>query len=756
MFIFNFFCRIVVSFLILFNFISLAAQESLPKMLDVPCSNSEGRLLTNAWVGGLNNPQFSSFDFNKDGLMDLFVFDKLGSVVMIFLRNAEGEYRYSPELSQQFPEFPTVKNFALLRDYNKDGIPDIFTYHSEGSFGIKVLRGEVNEQGIYSFSPLIYEHSGLPVLDFFDPSLGYRRITIPSTDIPVIDDINNDGYLDILSFDAEGLYVRYFKNRGSESEFGLDSLGFVLEDRCWGKFFESEVNDQVTLSPDPNLCPFGLGETIEFRHPGGTLSVVEGETGLKDLLLSDINVRNVKYLKNGGNLDRAWIVDQVTNFPTDFPVDLPTFPATFSVQLDNLFLPDMLVSPNISGFVEDVNVVWQYHNNQNADPRLRFDFVRDDFLVNSMLDFGTKAMPVFADVTGNGLLDIVVGVQTRFDPSQSDRYSPRLYLLKNIGTKESPEFILDQEDWLGLSALATNSHSFVPCFGDVDNDGDLDLIIGDNLGKLYFLENVAGEFSPMEFALPIYNAFGISTGSFAAPSLADIDGDGKLDLLIGERLGKMTLFTNISTPESTEFKVSSLNGPNGFSDIDVRIPGSGPNFAAPRVFTTDKGNFLMVGRRFGGLSLYEPTGTSGLYALAEENYGQLIAGEFLGIDLADLNNNGRLEMIVGNARGGITIYETPFNKSLSSTFSWNKEAEGSILVYPNPGKEEISVDCSDFLRGFRGNWSLYSPFGIPVLRGAVEATEPLVILRPGGLPPGVYIFEITGMGKTLRKKIGIQ
>jgi hypothetical protein len=729
------------------------AQEQFLRISDIPCYTKSGNLLLNPWVGGFNNPQFSSFDFNGDGLMDLFVFDRLGAQGMVFLRNQEGQFQYSTEWSHQLPQFPQIRNFALVRDFNKDGIPDIFTYHSEGSFGIKILKGSIDASGDFTFTPIVFGHSGLPVLDFFDPGFGFRRITVPSTDIPVIDDINGDGYLDILSFDSEGLYVRFFKNRGAEEGFGHDTLAFVLEDRCWGKFFESPINDQVTLSPDPNLCPLGLEGGTEIRHPGATMSVIEGVSGLKDLLLSDINLRNLKYLKNGGNPNGAWMVDQTVHFPPDFPVDLPVFPASFTVQVDSDGTQDLLISPNISGFVEDVQVVWHYKNNQNLDPKERYEFQRDDFLAHTLLDFGTRSMPVFADVTGNGLLDIVVGVQTRFDPDRPDQYSPRLSLLKNVGSKENPEYIFDQEDWLGLGQLGLNSHSFVPCFGDLDNDGDLDLIIGDNFGKLYYLENLAGPSAPMEFAPPVYNAFGISTGSFAAPTLWDFNGDGKLDLLIGERLGKMTLFLNQSAAGTIEFSSSPLNEPNGFSGIDVRIPGSGPNFAAPRVYATDRGEVMLIGRRFGGLALYAPTGSDGLYSLAEDNYGKLSVGEFIGLDLGDINGDGRLEMIVGNARGGITFFQTSLLDAKVSSTRIESNDQVHVLIYPNPAFGRLQIDCSDFVKSGKGSWHLFSPSGIPLFNGEVDALRPLVALDVTGLAAGVYIFEIMLGSEWLRKKI---
>ena len=41
------------------------------------------------FTGGFDAPQFTEFDFNDDGLMDIYVFDRSGAVSMVFLRNEE-------------------------------------------------------------------------------------------------------------------------------------------------------------------------------------------------------------------------------------------------------------------------------------------------------------------------------------------------------------------------------------------------------------------------------------------------------------------------------------------------------------------------------------------------------------------------------------------------------------------------------------------------------------------------------------------
>ena len=73
-----------------------------------------------------------------------------------------------------------------------------------------------------------------------------------------------------------------------------------------------------------------------------------------------------------------------------------------------------------------------------------------------------------------------------------------------------------------------------PFLCDIDNDGKLDLIVGNSNGKLYYYKN-NGTASNYSFTL-VSNSFqGIFVGNDSAPCLKDMDGDGDLDMLIGNR-----------------------------------------------------------------------------------------------------------------------------------------------------------------------------------------------------------------------------
>ena len=96
------------------------------------------------WAGGVNAPQWSKADLNGDGAMDLYAFDRDGFIHLPFINvggPGESEYAFA---SEYVPNFPSVWNFVLLRDYNMDGVMDFFGHsQNRGAPGFVVYRGRM-------------------------------------------------------------------------------------------------------------------------------------------------------------------------------------------------------------------------------------------------------------------------------------------------------------------------------------------------------------------------------------------------------------------------------------------------------------------------------------------------------------------------------------------------------------------------------------------------------------------------------------
>ncbi|NJO16694.1 MAG: VCBS repeat-containing protein [Thioploca sp.] len=103
-----------------------------------------------------------------------------------------------------------------------------------------------------------------------------------------------------------------------------------------------------------------------------------------------------------------------------------------------------------------------------------------------------------------------------------------------------------------LGENQVNGFSFV----DLDNDKDLDIIIGSNNGALQYYENVGNANMPtFEQRLETANPFnGVDVGSFASPSFADLDNDGDWDAAIGSDVGTIHYYENIGNANQPQFE----------------------------------------------------------------------------------------------------------------------------------------------------------------------------------------------------------
>ncbi|MEM7160958.1 MAG: T9SS type A sorting domain-containing protein [Bacteroidota bacterium] len=128
------------------------------------------------------------------------------------------------------------------------------------------------------------------------------------------------------------------------------------------------------------------------------------------------------------------------------------------------------------------------------------------------------------DIDGDGDIDLI-GQQFPYD------YNPGFSFQENIGTVNAPNFAAVSTNPFGLAPTDAIN---VPELGDIDGDGDLDLISTGEYGDFYFFENTGSANSPA-FAAPSQNSLGLvsTDGAPQFPLIQDVDNDGDLDILSG-------------------------------------------------------------------------------------------------------------------------------------------------------------------------------------------------------------------------------
>ena len=158
-----------------------------------------------------------------------------------------------------------------------------------------------------------------------------------------------------------------------------------------------------------------------------------------------------------------------------------------------------------------------------------------------------------------------------------------LKYFENVGNATHPSFVLaaDEVSPFRNITLAATGGSTAPAAADVDGDGDLDLVVGSSHTKLHYFVNRGTAEAPVFFGEsepasedPFSS---ISPGEHAAPALADIDGDGDMDLVVGNYDGKLNYMENTGTSTAPAF-VARTGSENPFDGIDVGY-SSAPAFA---------------------------------------------------------------------------------------------------------------------------------------------------------------------------------
>jgi len=695
--------------------------------LDIPVFE-DGHKLQNAWAGGLNAPQWSSFDLNNDGLKDLYAFDRLGNVHLAFI-NQDGtpgavNYKYARHWLANFPE---VYNYVMMRDYNRDGIEDMFASSFTPTFGvsgIKVYKGK-KSNGQLDFDQLTFPDYSFDVIPFVQDGEVIDKIEVfNNSDYPAIDDIDGDGDLDILAMNISGSKVNYFKNVALEKGFTDDTLLFEFADDCWGRFGLTPFSQKLTLSGNATDCAFFRSPDHEEEdriHGGTTFCAFDADNdGDKEILYGDLIYPTIIFGTNTGNPNQAYISEQDTMFPSfDVPVDIADFVASYHLDVNNDGAKDLVFSPNLPLGTLDLETAWFYENGSSNGPD--FSLVKKTLLSDEMLDFGTGANPAFADVNGDGLLDLVVGNRMEWVNSFGDA-NYYLVLMLNIGTATEPVFDVVDRDWLGLKGDPTGIRSFSPNFGDIDNDGDIDLLIGDFDGFVHLFENIAGPGEPMDFAPINYNWKNINIGRYATPFVYDLNKDGLSDLIIGERNGTVNYFPNIGSMGNPDFNPVEEEAPNNnqLGNINTQLGGS-VGFSQPVVVQAADADYIISGTDKGWLMYYKVNPDSldhGSFELVDGQLGGLREGVVTKIALANITGNNYLEAVVGNDRGGLTMFQSPISADgVVGTAERPKVEAPRLTLNPNPVNDFIKIGMSNGALPAGSEYEIYNSMGQVAAKG---------------------------------------
>jgi hypothetical protein len=254
-------------------------------------------------------------------------------------------------------------------------------------------------------------------------------------------------------------------------------------------------------------------------------------------------------------------------------------------------------------------------------------------------------IPAFVDLDNDGDMDFVIGGE-----------AGKLYYYENTGNASHATYtIIEVTPFDGIDV---GTYSF-PAFVDMDNDGDMDLVIGRGGGDLYYYENT-GNATHASYTRRVANPFdGVDVGEKSAPAFVDLDNDGDMDLVIGSQEGDLHYYENTGSASNPSYTgIEGALNPFDVSKVAHVAARSAPAF----VDTDDDGDMdLVIGRGYPDDSdlkaYYENTGSASNPSYTRREgalnpfNGIPEVNGFSAAVFVDLDNDGDMDLVLGDRYG---------------------------------------------------------------------------------------------------------
>ncbi|WP_448530407.1 FG-GAP-like repeat-containing protein [Raineya sp.] len=642
----------------------------------------QGGNFENAWAGGLNSPQISPIDLNQDGTDDLFIYDRANQKIYTFLaRPAEKKYRYTPEYEKFFPDFEDA-GWVLLHDYNFDGKKDIFAGYN---FGVQAYLNVSAYQPTFqkTYDLLMTESSNIA----FPYNLAIFSTDIPAF-YDVDNDGDLDAlFLDFHNGLIE-LHLNRSKERYGNANFlEFERINYCWGDFLINELNCDDIVFDVAC-PFNNLRTSDGRQKV--LHTGSAVLLADlNNDNLLDIMLSGVSCDKTYVMLNQGTNKGAIFRSFTTNFPHNKPIDIAIFAALYSFDVTFDGKKDLMVCSNLkedeNGNADFANSVWLYEN-KNTNSLPDWHFVQKNFLQNTMLDVGQDSAPAFIDYDGDGDLDMFVGnsfYTATTIPASKQKFAT-IHFYRNQGTLEKANFVLEDADFLSLSQK--KFIQIVPQWVDINQDASLDLVFSaleseTQKNIVYFLPNQA----PRNNAVQLnenFIPFPLAIERGDKIYFYDIEQDGDLDVILAKPLGNLVFVEN--------WKGNFIERNKNFLQTTISATARNPSISIAD-FDQDGKDDLALATDEGKLKflsnlreIYQNSSVNWQNLFLETELSSKRWGKNLILASADLNADRKPDVIIGSLAGGVQILQNENPNAVSTT-------EPAFWLMPNPAKKYVYI-----------------------------------------------------------------
>ena len=543
-------------------------------VLPFPVSDTAGRRLELAFLGGFNAPRPQLVDADGDNDLDLFVQEVTGKVALF---ERDGTSQGLPRFRFQTDRFADldVGEWFRFADVDQDGDLDLLAEQPYSYLKYYRNDGSKGAQHFVLAADTLRDTEG-------------RAMFSDRQNIPQLGDLDCNRRADLLIGRLDGTVARYEADAAGQTR--------TPSFRLLANEFEGIriVGQQGT----PGQIVPGVFAPGPSMHGANTMALTDYDTdGDLDLFWGDFFEPGLLLIENAGSCEAPSLRGQPAQFPREQPIltsgyNAPTFGRLEQGELElvlgvlgGAYNPLRTSAENLYYLRRSSAGKWQLRSKQ----------------LLPVLDIGSESIPAVTDFDGDGDPDLLLA--NKLDPS--DLKTSRIYFLENVGSARDPalrvrrqlplparyhyapaagdldgdrrpDLLLGQwgprlawyrQTASGLEAAdtaivtITRGSNTVPALGDLDSDGDLDLMVGESSGWLNYYENTGTRARPV-FTLVSDEFSGIKVGRRSAPLLADVDADGDLDLMVGSELDGIRLLRNRGTRSRPQFQADSVALPD--------------------------------------------------------------------------------------------------------------------------------------------------------------------------------------------------